>query len=177
MPAPTWQPVTYRPGQKGPSVRQAVLLPVWRWECGEAAQAQPRHRLIFREPAGTQVKYSLCYTPPGASALGVEPALYRQMQRYWIERVFQGAKRQLGLHQNQTRHWPAWQHHVALTMMALHFILEAQLRERETIPTFSFASLKLVLAQKLLNQEEALPAALHRRALANTPKLPKQSPP
>jgi len=172
--------VTYRPGQKGPSVRQAVLLPVWRWERGEAAQAQPRHLLIFRELDGTQVKYSLCYTPPGAWALGVGPALYRQMQRYWMERVFQEAKQQLGLHQNQTRSWPAGQHHVALTMMALHLLLDTQLRERETIPNLSFASLKLVLAQKLqklLHQEEALPAALHRRALANTPKLPKQSPP
>lgn len=103
-------------------------------------------------------------------------ALYRQMQRYWIERVFQEAKQQLGLHQNQTRSWPAWQHHVALTMMALHLLLDTQLRERETIPNLSFASLKLVLAQKLqnlLHQDETLLAALLQRARANTPKHPQ----
>lgn len=128
--------------------------------------------LISRELDGTQVKYSLCYTPPQAPALGVGQALYRQMQRYWIERVFQEAKQQLGLHQNQTRSWPAWQHHVALTMMALHLLLDTQLRERETIPNLSFASLKLVLAQKLqnlLHQDEALLAAIHQRARANSP--------
>ena len=174
VPARDWQTVPYRPGQKGPLVRQAVLLPVWRWEPG--APAQVLHLLISREVDGTQVKYSLCYTPPQAPALGVAQALYRQMQRYWIERVFQEAKQQLGLHQNQTRSWPAWQHHVALTLMALHLLLDTQVHERETIPNLSFASLKLVLAQKLqnlLHQDDALLAAIHQRAKANAPKLPR----
>lgn len=175
VPATTWQQVSYRPGQKGPLVREAVLLPVWRWEHGEQV-AQALQLLISRELDGTQVKYSLCYHPPAAPALSVGQALYRQMQRYWIERVFQEAKQQLGLHQNQTRSWPAWQHHVALTMMALHLLLDTQLRERETIPQLSFASLKLILAQKLqnlLHQDEALLAAVHQRAKANVPKLPQ----
>ncbi len=30
VPASAWQAVSYRPGQKGPLVRQAVLMPVWR---------------------------------------------------------------------------------------------------------------------------------------------------
>ena len=178
VPAATWESVAYRPGHKGPLVRQAVLLPVWRWETdherGVAAQAL--HLLISREPDATQVKYSRCYAPPGAPALRVGQALYRQMQRYWIERVFQEAKQQLGLHQNQTRSWPAWQHHVALTMMALHLLLETQVRQRETIPHLSFASLKLVLAHKLqnlLHRDEALLAAIQQRAQANAPKHPQ----
>jgi SRSO17 transposase len=178
VPASTWASVAYRPGHKGPLVRQAVLLPVWRWETDNerGAAAQALHLLISREPDTTQVQYSLCYCPPGTPALSLEQALYRQMQRYWIERVFQEAKQQLGLHQNQTRSWPAWQHHVALTMMALHLLLDTQLRERETIPNLSFASLKLVLAQKLqnlLHQHEALLAAIQQRAQANAPKRPR----
>ncbi|AWM32645.1 hypothetical protein DDQ68_07515 [Hymenobacter nivis] len=101
------------------------------------------------------------------------------MQRYWIERVFQEAKQQLGLHQNQTRHWPAWQHHVALTMLALHFMLAAQLEGHETIPYLSFTSLKLMLAQKLqnlLHEDEALLAAVRKRAAYAAPK-PTVKPP
>lgn len=175
LPFADWQQVSYRPGQKGPLVREAVLVPVWRWENG-AQSAQALHLLISRELDGTQVNYSLCYCPPAAPALGVGQALYRQMQRYWMERVFQEAKQQLGLHQNQTRSWPAWQQHVALTMMALHLLLDTQVHERETIPNLSFASLKLILAQKLqnlLHQDEALLAAVHQRALANAPKHPQ----
>ena len=178
VPASAWRRYTYRTGCKGPLQRQAVLLPVWRWE-PELQQAQALELLISRELDGSQVKYSLCYTPPGGPALAVAQALYRQMQRYWIERVFQEAKQQLGLHQNQTRHWPAWQHHVALTMMALHFMLEAQLEGQVTIPYLSFASLKLLLAQKLRNllqEDEALLAAVRKRAAYAVPK-PTAKPP
>ena len=179
LPSTSWKQVTYRLGQKGPLVRQAVLVPVWRWQSSKQS-AEALYLLISRELDGTQLKYSLCYSPFQAPALGVEQALYRQMQRYWIERVFQEAKQQLGLHQNQTRSWPAWQHHVALTMMALHLLLDTQVRERETIPNLSFASLKLILAQKLqnlLHQDEALFAAVHQRAQANAPKYPQTNPP
>jgi SRSO17 transposase len=178
VPASSWRCYTYRAGRKAPLQREAVLLPVWRWEPAQQ-QAQALQLLISRELDGSQVKYSLCYTPPGNPALGVAQALYRQMQRYWIERVFQEAKQQLGLHQNQTRHWPAWQHHVALTMMALHFMLAAQLEGHETIPYLSFASLKLLLAQKLRNllqEDEALLAAIHKRAAYTVPK-PAVKPP
>ena len=98
------------------------------------------------------------------------------MQRYWMERVFQEAKQQPGLHQNQTRSWPAWQHHVALTTMALHLLLNTQVRERETTPHRSFASLKRVLPHKLqnlLHRDEALLAAIQHRAQANAPKYPR----
>ena len=134
--------------EKGPLRREAVLLSVWRWEPSRQ-RAQALQLLIFRELDGSQVKYSLCYIPPAGPELAVAQALYRQMQRCWIERVFQEAKQPLGLHQNQTRHWPAWQYHVALTMMAWHFRLEAQLERHETIPYLPFASRKLPLAQKL----------------------------
>ena len=178
MPASAWESVAYRPGHQGPLVRQAVLLPVWRWETDpeRGAAAQALHLLISREPDTTQVKYSRCYCPPGTPVLRLEQARYRQMQRYWIERVFQEAKQQPGLPQNQTRSWPAWQHHVALTRMALHLLPDTQLRERETMPNRSFASLKLVLAQKLqnlLHQDEALLAAVRKRAQANAPKRPQ----
>ena len=81
--------------------------------------------------------------------------------------MFQKAEQQLGLHQNQTRHWPAWQHHVALTMLALHFMLAAQLEGHATIPNLSFTSLKLLLAEELRNllqEDDALLAAIRKRA-------------
>ena len=61
----------------------------------------------------------------------LEIALFRQMQRYWIERAFQNVKEQLGLHQYQVRSWKAWYHHIALTLMALHFLLQLQKENQE----------------------------------------------
>ena len=50
------------------------------------------------------------------------------------------------------------------------------LHECETIPNLSFASFKLILAQKLqnlLHQDEALLATVHQQAQANDPKYPR----
>ena len=78
--------------------------------------------------------------------------LFRQMQRYWVERAFQEIKEQLGMAQYQVRSWRAWHHHIALTMMALHFILETQIQAREALPLLSCADVKLMLARILKNK-------------------------
>ena len=76
----------------------------------------------------------------------------RQTQRYWIERSFQEIKEQLGLHQYQVRSWVAWHHHIALTMMALHFILETQLENTEALPIMACGDVKLLMSKILKNK-------------------------
>ena len=98
--------------------------------------------------------------------MSLEIALFRQMQRYWVERAFQNVKEQLGLHQYQVRSWKAWYHHIALTLMALHFILEVQKEHKEEMPLLSVPDIKLVFAKKLsnnLNSDEGLIHAINVR--------------
>jgi hypothetical protein len=88
------------------------------------------------------------------------------MQRYWIERGFQEIKEQLGLHQYQVRGWRAWHHHIALTMMALHFILETQIENAESLPLISCGDVKLMLGNILknkLDEPEILMQTIHQR--------------
>jgi hypothetical protein len=74
------------------------------------------------------------------------------MQRYWVERAFQNVKEQLGLHQYQVRSWLAWYHHVALTMMALHFIIHSQMENKDDFPLLSCPDIKLIMANNLANK-------------------------
>ena len=106
--------------------------------------------LISRREAEEEEKFSLCGAAEGE--LSIEKALFRQTQRYWIERSFQEIKGQLGLHQYQVRSWVAWHHHIALTMMALHFILETQLENTEALPLMSCGDVKLLLSKILKNK-------------------------
>ncbi|MBC7447232.1 MAG: IS701 family transposase [Hymenobacteraceae bacterium] len=161
-----WTVHVHRPGTKGPLRRRALLVDVWLWSA-EHQTAQPLQVLASSELDGSEIKYSLCYSPPNAPALSVRTALQRQMQRYWIERLFQEAKQQLGFHQYQTRSWTAWYHHMALSLMAMHFMLKTQLEGDETMPYLSFASIKLLLAQKLRNKldhDDALMRAISKRS-------------
>lgn len=145
-----WQTLVYRQASKGRLVRQACLVPVWLWKPDWKTPAQALHLLISREVDGSEEKYSLVYIPDGVPGLLV--SLQRQMQRYWIERAFQDGKEQLGLHQNQTRSWSGWYHHVALIMMALHFMLETRIEEGADLPLLSCSDIKLMLAKSLLNK-------------------------
>jgi len=158
-----WQPVEYREGVKGKLVRQAVLKKIWIWK-KKTDEIEETEILISRKLDKTEVKYSLCNEPQGE--LKVEKAVYRQMQRYWIERAFQEIKEQIGLHQYQVRGWKAWHHHIALTMMALHFILEMQIENEENLPLMSCADVKLLLVNSLrnkLDEPEILMQTIYQR--------------
>ena len=161
--ADEWKTIKYRTGSKGELVREAVLMPVWIWHKG-TAEVEEAQVLISRKLDKTEVKYSLCNEPSGE--LSVETAVFRQMQRYWIERSFQEIKEQIGLHQYQVRGWRAWQHHIALTMMALHFILETQIENAENLPLMSCGDVKLMLGNILknkLDEPEMLMETIHQR--------------
>lgn len=158
-----WKTIEYREGTKGKLVREAVMKKVWIWKKG-TEEIEEAELLISRKLDQTEVKYSLCHEPKGE--LSVETALFRQMQRYWIERAFQEIKEQIGLHQYQVRGWKAWQHHIALTMMALHFILETQVENAENLPLMSCGDVKLMLGNILknkLDEPEILMQTIYQR--------------
>lgn len=145
-----WQNIFYRNSTKGNLIRQAVLRTIWLWKNTSDIAPQKFTLLISREIDKSEVKYSLCYQSDGE--MDIKTALYRQMQRYWIERAFQDAKEQCGLHQYQVRSYKAWYHHVALTMMALHFMMESRIEQKEDIPLLSCSDIKLILANTLINK-------------------------
>lgn len=147
--AEEWKRVEYRAGTKGKLSKEAVLKKVWLWKTGLAEVEEAALLMSRREPEEEE-KFSLCWEAEGE--LSVETALFRQTQRYWIERSFQEIKEQRGLHQYQVRSWVAWHHHVALTMMALHFILETQLENTEALPIMSCGDVKLLMSKILKNK-------------------------
>jgi SRSO17 transposase len=148
--AEDWQIITHRNGTKGPMTRRACIIDIYVWKSIRGTQIESLQLLISTEQDGSEVKYSLCYDPKNKMSLST--ALYRQMQRYWVERAFQNVKEQLGMNQYQVRSWTAWYHHIALSLMALHFLLQIQKEDKQEIPLLSLPDIKLIFAKKLLNK-------------------------
>lgn len=151
IPEEDWQIITHRNGTKGPLTRKAYMVDVYVWKPKRGTQIESIKLLISTELDGSEVKYSLCYQPDGEE-LSLSTALYRQMQRYWVERAFQNVKEQLGMNQYQVRSWTAWYHHIALSLMALHFLLQVQKEDKADMPLLSIPDIKLIFAKKLLNK-------------------------
>ena len=117
IPDEQWEEIAHRKGTKGYLVRKSVMLDVYIWKPERKNNIESVQLIISTETDGSEIKYSLCYSSEGKMPL--KTALYRQMQRYWIERAFQNVKEQLGLLQYQVCSWRAWHHHI--DGITLHF--------------------------------------------------------
>lgn len=169
LPDKQWKTYTIRQGTKGPLIRQVVVLEVYLWKHKRPNADQVEHlRLIIsRNVDKSNVKYSLTndvsLAQPRLSDWG---ALYRQMQRYWVERGFQDCKDTLGMADYQVRGWKAWHHHITLTIMALHYILEQKILHEEEIPLLSCPDIKFFLASTLprkASSQQEIWALIHIR--------------
>ena len=132
------------------TTRGALTLRAWRrvvyvWE---ATRAEPlRLTLLVTENLdGTERKYTLSNAPEKTS---LRRLVFQQRQRYWVERVFEDGKGTCGLADYQVQKWSGWHHHMALVMLAMHFMLTERLAQHETTPLLSCADIEVLLAHFL----------------------------
>ena len=100
----------------------------------------------------------------------------RKSQRYFIERSNQEAKSEFGWDEFQALKYRAWQHQLALTMMASWFITQTrlqwlqkfvpdphllQLYEIELLPTLSVANIRTLLRAAMPLPQLTLSQAAH----------------
>jgi SRSO17 transposase len=158
-----WKEYCFRKGTKGEKRRKVIVIEVHTWN-GEDCKAGKEKLIVSKNTDGTEVKYSLCNDRHGRYK--DFNLLYMQMQRYWIERSLQDAKGELGMAEYQVRTWTAWHHHIALTMLALLFMTEQKLRNREHVPLLSCSDIKFILANTLpqkANTKEEILNLVHER--------------
>ena len=158
-----WQEIWVRHSTQGNLKVEALRCRVWLQE-GRQTSARCWHLVISRELGAPEtVKYSLSNA---AEPISLQKLVYLQRQRYWIERAFQEAKNETGLHEYQARSWQAWHHHVALVMMAMLFLLRERHLHKDALPLLSTADVKYLLARLLPRRDldpEELMRQIHRR--------------
>jgi SRSO17 transposase len=146
QPSESWQKVTVRPGSKGELQVEALQARVWLWD-GSEPRARCWHLVATRELGSPEtIKYFLSNA---AAETSLERLVQMQRQRFWIERSFEDAKSESGMADYQVRGWLAWHHHMALVMMAMLFMLEEKLSQKEVYPLLSCADIEVLLAHFL----------------------------
>jgi SRSO17 transposase len=146
QPAESWQKVTVRPGTQGELRVEALQGRVWLWD-GSEPKARFWHVVATRELGSPEtIKYALSNA---AAETSLERLVQMQRQRFWIERSFEDGKSESGLADYQVRGWRAWHHHMALVMMAMLFMLEEKLSQKESYPLLSCSDIEILLAHFL----------------------------
>ena len=134
---------------KGWKVSKVHTVTVWHWD-GKEEKACKRTLVIT---ISEKTKFSL--SNGNKEEYTNKEWAYFQCSRYWVERCFDDCKNELGMSGYQVTGWLAWQHHMALVLMASFYILNIKLEQQEEIPLLSVRDARLlVIAITFATQKE-----------------------
>jgi SRSO17 transposase len=157
-PATHWQTVELRPCERGLLVADFAVIPVWTVRADLTVHQETL--IIRRDPSG-KCAYGLSNAP---TTLPVLTLARRAAQRYFIERSIQDAKSELGWGEFQATKFLAWEHQLALTILAAWFVAETKLDwaiahprdpsllddyQVEVLPALSMANVRAMLCAAL----------------------------
>jgi len=163
LPQTLWETLTLRPTERG---QLHVTFARYRvWTVSSTGAVRQETLLLKRESQG--IRYALTNAPP---ATDLSTLAYRKCQRYFVERSLQDAKSELGMADFQALNYRAWEHHLALVLLASWFIAETRLDWSEQSPpdpqlTQDYAT-DVLPSLSLANVCELLRAALPLRQLS-----------
>lgn len=144
--------LTLRPNERGMLCAEFARCRVWVLY-GDT----PRQEWLLIRRTGKQTTYVLSNASPDTS---LETMAWRKSHRYFIERSNQDAKSELGWDEFQATKYQAWQHQLALTILASWFIADTRLSwmaqfsrdpdlltqyETDVLPLLSVANVRTLL--------------------------------
>lgn len=166
-----WQRLHIRTNERGVLEDRFAARQVWLWDAKNPEIAPHQEWLVMRIESNGDRTYALSNAPQAASLKFLAELL---CGRYFVERVIQDSKEEIGAAEFQAQKYLAWEHHTALTACALWFIATtkldwakacqrdptlAQQLELEALPALSTANvremLRAVLPLPQLSPEEA----------------------
>jgi len=134
---------------KGWKVAKVHTVTVWHWD-GKEEKACKRTLVIT---ISEKTKFSL--SNGDIQEYSNKQWAYFQCSRYWVERCFDDCKNELGMSGYQVTGWLAWQHHMALVLMASFYILNIKIEQQEEIPLLSVRDARLlIIAITFCSQKE-----------------------
>ncbi len=163
-----WQKIRLRQTGKGDLNCLGYSQKVYLWD-GQSPDYMERQlvvRVTENKDGSREYKYAISNAFDGECT--TEELVQMQSQRYFVERSFQDAKQEAGMSQYQVRGWLAWHHHMAIVMMALHFILSEKMLMKDNLPLLSAYDVREMIlntyAKKGTTQQQIM-AQIHKRHL------------
>ncbi len=137
-----FQRITVSEGSQGSIIYEYAEMKVWFSEEGfPAAEAE---RLLVRRSLNQEPDFK--YHRSNAPLTVSRKRLAEQKARRWtIEEDIKAGKGQCGLDEYETRGWTGWQHHTALSILALLFLVLQKLRMEKKEPQMTVPEVRGLL--------------------------------
>jgi SRSO17 transposase len=171
LPGDTWTRLTVRDGEKGPVaielVRRRVQTRLERKRTGPAEwlvitrQPLSDARTLETQAAREACEQDACYcyryylTPTQTPASELEEPSLAELARVikaggCIEASFKRGKSEAGMDAYQVRTWEGWHHHMALTLIAVWFLISETHRGQQLTPALTLPQVRYGLSVLLL---------------------------
>jgi SRSO17 transposase len=152
-----WQRLRIRTNERGVLEDRFAARQVWIWDEKQPELAPHQEWLAMRIKSNGDRTYALSNAPQETSLPFLAELL---CGRYFVERVIQDSKDEVGADEFQAQKYLAWEHHTALTACALWFIATVKLNwakdcqrdpelahqlELEALPALSTANVREML--------------------------------
>lgn len=120
-PKTQWHRVVVRHSERGVLEADFAVMSVWTVAKGNKPQAE---WLVIRRGSDGECTYTLLNAPVDTPK---ESLIEYSCRRYFTERTFQDAKTEIGWDEFCAQKYRAWEHHLALTALALWFVAQTKL--------------------------------------------------
>ena len=171
LPGETWTHVTVRDGEKGPveieMLRRRVQTRLERKRTGPeewlVVTRRPRTEDRTWEPRASRdatdqdarYHYQYYLTPTCVSDAELEEPSLAELARVikagaCIEASFKRGKGEVGMDEYQVRTWHGWHHHMALSLMAVWFLIGETHRGQQVTPALTLPQVRYGLSRLLL---------------------------
>lgn len=121
-----WRQVEVRHTERGVLRADFAVLRIWTVAQGQGPRAE---WLVLRREADGDCTYTLLNAPEDTP----QPRLVEySCRRYFVERTLEDAKTEVGWDEFQAQKYRAWEHHLALTALALWFVAQTKMEWAKT---------------------------------------------
>jgi SRSO17 transposase len=156
-PETQWQRIRVRPCERGMLVAEFAARRVWTLRDGKPTAEW----LVIRRDADGDCRYAFSNAH---AETPLEELAWLQTQRYFVERTIQDAKSEMGWDQLQAQKLRAWEHQLALTILASWFVAQTKLEWEQQFPRdpelYRELSVDHLPALSVANVRELLRAAM-----------------
>lgn len=132
------------------------ITDVWVWDEKSQDTEPIKQTLIIRKPIHKKDKVRYSLSNISIEEQTAEVFAFMQAQRFWVERTFRDNSHDLGMSDYQMRTYRGWNNHMALTSLAMLFVTEQRINNREYAPLLSYNDIRELLVEQVANNGKNL---------------------
>lgn len=127
---------------------------VWIWDEANKDTQGIQQTLVIKRPLRKKdnLKFSLSNIPKQDQS--IEMFAFMQSQRFWVEKCFRDDSHDLGMSDYQVRSYNGWNNHMALTSLAMEYMLNQKLKYKIDIPLLSCNDVRELLVELIQDNKE-----------------------